>query len=94
MVSLINSARIQQNKQPIGFLNPSLYSAGMNSSSFFNDVVLGNNHCCAHDATPLCCNSGFNATSGWDPVTGRFLPLFFIFLIIYPAFLLNVFLNV
>lgn len=53
------------NLKSIGFINPTLYKAGTSS---FNDITKGNNKCCA-DAQ-VCCTQGFEATSGWDPLTG------------------------
>ncbi|KAF7316160.1 Family S53 protease-like protein [Mycena indigotica] len=45
---------------PLGFLNPLLYSPAGRAA--LNDVSVGKN--------PGCGTSGFNATAGWDPVTG------------------------
>lgn len=75
-VSLANAQRLAQNKSSLGFLNPTLYAVGMNTSipQQFNDVTLGHNKCCAYSgSTPsaaTCCASGFYTTTGWDPVTG------------------------
>lgn len=70
MVSLINAARYVQGAGSIGFMNPTLYA----NPSKFTDVTSGFNNCCAYTgSTPsqaTCCQSGFNATAGWDPVTG------------------------
>lgn len=66
MVSLVNSARLASGKPPLGFLNPSLYSA--NSSAIFTDVTSGENNCCAQ--AQVCCTQGFYAAKGWDPLTG------------------------
>ena len=34
-------------------------------------MTSGDNKCCASSTgNPTCCDSGFTATSGWDPVTG------------------------
>ena len=66
MVSLINSDRMKAGKGPIGYLNPVIYEY---SRMFARDVVAGDNNCAAGDCT-LCCGQGFQATPGWDPVTG------------------------
>ncbi|KAI1322779.1 peptidase S8/S53 domain-containing protein [Xylariaceae sp. FL0255] len=58
IVNLLNEARIAKGKGPIGFLNPTLYA----NPDAFNDITIGNN--------PGCGTGGFNATPGWDPVTG------------------------
>jgi len=50
----------------LGFLNPLLYSLAAKGSSVnqtgLTDIVSGNN--------PGCGTPGFNATKGWDPITG------------------------
>ena len=64
MISLINKNRLASGQGTVGFLNPTLYS----NSNKFNDITSGNNKCCSSK----CCSNklGFQATSGWDPVTG------------------------
>ncbi|KAG1799114.1 peptidase S8/S53 domain-containing protein [Suillus variegatus] len=64
-VSMLNDARINAGKTPLGFLNPLLYSTGYTA---LNDITQGNN--------PGCGTLGFNATVGWDPVTGHGTPNF------------------
>ncbi|OJA14334.1 hypothetical protein AZE42_10497 [Rhizopogon vesiculosus] len=64
-VSMLNDARISNGKTPLGFLNPFLYSSGY---AALNDITEGNN--------PGCGTEGFNATVGWDPVTGSGTPNF------------------
>ncbi|EJC98371.1 subtilisin-like protein [Fomitiporia mediterranea MF3/22] len=59
-LTLINDARIAAGKGPVGFINPTIYSAEF--ASAFNDITHGGNQGCG---TP-----GFTATTGWDPVTG------------------------
>jgi hypothetical protein len=59
----------------IGFLNPTLYSVGYNTTvglncsydATFNDVVSGNNSCCGlySGDNPVCCSTGFTAVKGW-----------------------------
>ncbi|KAF8969345.1 peptidase S8/S53 domain-containing protein [Flammula alnicola] len=53
------------NDPSLGFLNPFLYSKGFEG---LNDITIGNNAGCG---TP-----GFNASKGWDPVTGLGTPNF------------------
>ena len=75
MVSLTNAARAQNGTAPLGFLNPTLYSYG-STNAYFNDITAGNNKCMANGnityaaTTTVCCESGFNASTGWDPLTG------------------------
>ncbi|EJT99523.1 subtilisin-like protein [Dacryopinax primogenitus] len=59
IVALVNDYLIAHGKPTLGFLNPWLYAVGHNA---FNDITIGNN--------PGCLTNGFNATAGWDPVTG------------------------
>ena len=64
LVTLLNEARIAAGKGPLGFLNPTLYA----NPDAFHDITIGGN--------PGCGTPGFNATPGWDPVTGLGTPDF------------------
>ncbi|KAF8841683.1 hypothetical protein BDN67DRAFT_900913 [Paxillus ammoniavirescens] len=64
--TMINDARLAVGKKPIGFINPTIYSAGF--AGVFNDITEGTN--------PGCGTPGYNATAGWDPVTGLGTPNF------------------
>lgn len=67
MVNLLNSKRHLAGKPVLGFINPLLYT----NPSVFNDILHGNNRCtAATGAAPACCPGGFDAVSGWDPLTG------------------------
>ncbi|KII95259.1 hypothetical protein PLICRDRAFT_208135 [Plicaturopsis crispa FD-325 SS-3] len=65
IVSLLNDARLSNGLPPLGFLNPLLYSTGV---AGLNDITIGNN--------PGCGTPGFNATVGWDAITGLGTPNF------------------
>ncbi|KZT44218.1 subtilisin-like protein [Sistotremastrum suecicum HHB10207 ss-3] len=65
IVTLLNDFLISRGRPPLGFLNPFLYSKGL---SGLVDILLGNN--------PGCGTPGFNATKGWDAVTGLGTPDF------------------
>jgi tripeptidyl-peptidase-1 len=69
--SLVNAelAASGSSMKSVGFMNPTLYKAGTSS---FNDITIGNNKCCAGQVKLLtvCCDEGFEATTGWDPLTG------------------------
>jgi len=68
-VSLINSHRKGSGMSTLGFMNPLLYSTA--DAWIKNDIVVGSNRCTAyHGSAPVCCDQGFIATPGWDPVTG------------------------
>lgn len=58
LFSIINAQRLNAGKNPIGFINPTLYA----NPSALNDITSGGNQGCG---TP-----GFTAVPGWDPVTG------------------------
>jgi len=82
IISLINNLRLLANKPPVGYLNPALYSSYKKNPSSFNDIVFGTNRCAGYTPSnnPIvedyCCPFGFNATVGWDPVTGLGSPNF------------------
>ncbi|TBU22963.1 subtilisin-like protein [Dichomitus squalens] len=65
VVALLNDAVFQDGGQPLGFLNPLLYSS---AASALNDITQGNN--------PGCGTDGFPTSEGWDPVTGLGTPDF------------------
>merc|ERR1719450_499661 len=66
IISMLNERRLQNNKPPMGFLNPFLYK----NPQALNDVTSGYNEgCLAHDR-------GFYATKGYDTVTGNGTPNF------------------
>ncbi|KAF5333533.1 hypothetical protein D9611_002703 [Ephemerocybe angulata] len=67
-VALLNDARLSAGKPPLGFLNPLLYSSVVERAGALNDITSGSN--------PGCGTPGFNATEGWDPVTGLGTPNF------------------
>lgn len=70
-ITLVNNRRATMGKPPIGFINPALYMLAAQKSPVFNDITQGENNCCAGQPGQLvCCQYGFNATTGWDPLTG------------------------
>jgi len=64
VISLLNDELISAGRPVLGFLNPWLYSAAW----ALNDITVGNNYACSDFTT------GFNATTGWDAVTGLGTP--------------------
>ena len=67
-VSLVNAERLNRGMSTMGWINPFLYQY---SSEFVFDITSGYNKCSEmYDNTHVCCKEGFNATKGWDPVTG------------------------
>ncbi|KAI1476267.1 subtilisin-like protein [Daldinia eschscholtzii] len=80
IVSLLNNARIKSGQKPLGFLNPWLYSDAVDGG--LTDIVDGGSKgCTGRDMysglpAPYVPGAGWNATEGWDPVTGLGTPLF------------------
>lgn len=72
VVALLNAARIQSKQAPLGFLNPFLYQNGYQA---LNDIVKGGSTGCKAGNLTIP-GAGFNATAGWDPVTGLGTPDF------------------
>lgn len=77
VLSRINNARLAAGKKTLGWANPRLYLAaatakGGSGKPAFRDIVQGSN--------PHGTCVGFNATAGWDPMTGLGTPY-------YPALL-------
>ncbi|CAK5264006.1 unnamed protein product [Mycena citricolor] len=68
MIALINDRLIAAGKPVLGFLNPFLYA----NSGAFNDITVG------HNSGSVCPASsvGFDATTGWDPLSGMGTPNF------------------
>ena len=64
MVSLVNAARKASGKSSLGWINPALYAF---APKFVKDITSGNNKC---KSGSVCCEQGFYAAKGWDPVTG------------------------
>lgn len=79
IVSLLNNARLSAGQPPLGFLNPWIYSVGKYG---LTDIVDGGSDGCTGVdgysglATPVVPYASWNATEGWDPVTGWGTPIF------------------
>ncbi|KAI2602559.1 tripeptidyl-peptidase [Hypoxylon sp. NC1633] len=71
VVALLNAARKSQGEAPLGFLNPWLYN---NSAAFF-DITSGYGSGCSGNSA-FRNGARWNATAGWDPVTGLGTPDF------------------
>ncbi|KAI4677832.1 Tripeptidyl-peptidase sed2 [Alternaria sp. BMP 2799] len=80
IVALLNDARLRAKKPALGFLNPLLYS----NPDALNDIVLGGSTGCDGHArfngkpngSPVIPYASWNATAGWDPVSGLGTPNF------------------
>ncbi|KAF7376352.1 Subtilisin-like protein [Mycena sanguinolenta] len=64
VIGLLNDELLNAGRPVLGFLNPWIYA----NPQAFNDITLGSN--------PGCGTRGFNATRGWDSVTGMGSPNF------------------
>jgi len=79
IVSLLNNARLSAHLPPMGFLNPWIYSIGFQG---LTDIVHGGSTGCTGSdeysglPTPYVPYASWNATKGWDPVTGYGTPNF------------------
>ncbi|KAJ5101353.1 Peptidase S8/S53 [Penicillium alfredii] len=81
VVALLNDARLRNKQKPLGFLNPWLYSKGEKG---LNDIVNGGSTGCNGkgrfkgpiNGGPVVPYASWNATKGWDPVTGLGTPDF------------------
>merc|ERR1719231_262197 len=67
LLTLVNEYRVRSGGTTLGFINPFLYR---NASQYKVDVTSGHNRCTAATGCNNCCNAGFTADVGWDPVTG------------------------
>ncbi|KAK0705539.1 tripeptidyl-peptidase [Lasiosphaeris hirsuta] len=72
IVALLNAARRTQGQAPLGFLNPWLY----NNTAAFNDISTGYGAGCYANKDLRTMRIRWNATAGWDPVTGLGSPRF------------------
>ncbi|KAJ5649639.1 uncharacterized protein N7484_003362 [Penicillium longicatenatum] len=82
IIGLLNDARLRAGKPALGFLNPFLYSEGYKA---LNDIVDGSSYGCTGtdpqsdeevSGALVIPGAHWNATKGWDPVTGLGTPDF------------------
>lgn len=79
IIALLNNARTSRHLPPLGFLNPWIYAIGHRG---LNDVTHGGSTGCTGKdiysklPTPFVPYASWNATVGWDPVTGLGTPDF------------------
>ena len=81
MIALLNDARLKAKLPPMGFLNPWVYTVG---PLVLNDIAKGGSTGCdGHgrfngkpNGSPVVPYASWNATKGWDPVTGWGTPNF------------------
>lgn len=79
IIALLNDARLSVGKPALGFVNPLLYYLG---STGLTDIIAGGSVGCNGKITTDNIKLGYipwaswNATAGWDPVTGLGVPNF------------------
>ena len=79
VISLLNNALLAAGKPPLGYLNPWIYSVGKYG---LNDIINGGSTgCTGIDSysglpVPYVPYAFWNATTGWDPVSGYGTPDF------------------
>jgi tripeptidyl-peptidase-1 len=77
IIALINAQRLKAGKKTLGFLNPWIYSSAYEA---LNDVIDGISIGCSATSkisglsSPFVPGAGWNATQGWDAVTGYGTP--------------------
>ncbi|TFL04400.1 Pro-kumamolisin, activation domain-containing protein, partial [Pterulicium gracile] len=64
IIALLNEELINAGKPTMGFINPLIYQ----NLDAFKDITLGK--------APTCGTPGFNATGGWDPLSGVGSPFY------------------
>jgi len=72
VITQMNSFQLKRGRPLLGFVNPLLYKMYGEFSNTFNDIRVGNSSC----TESTCCNHqfGFQATEGWDTVSGLGTP--------------------
>ena len=69
MITVLNDARMNAGKTPLGFITPLMYQTFSDVPNCWNDITVGHNKCGAYGWRPVCCDTGFSAVTGWDPVS-------------------------
>jgi tripeptidyl-peptidase-1 len=81
IIALLNAAKLEAGQRPLGFLNPWLYQVAAPEAAFTDIVNGGSKGCTGIDIysglpAPVVPYASWNATKGWDPVTGLGTPQF------------------
>ncbi|KYQ89129.1 peptidase C53 family protein [Tieghemostelium lacteum] len=72
LVTILNDVRAKAGLSPLGFINPLLYQIAIDYPEAYYDVTVGNNRCgiVNQAGSPTCCPHGYEATPGFDVVSG------------------------
>lgn len=77
-LQLLNEARLNAGKPPMGLITPFFYQSHKANPASFNDVVVGDNRDgdlqLRGSPFPTFCEYGFETSPGWDPVSGLGTP--------------------
>jgi len=73
VAAYLNAMAVNKTGKPLGFLNPFLYKMAAAHPSAFTDITSGDNKCTESGCFSTC--KGYEATTGWDPVTGLGSPV-------------------
>jgi tripeptidyl-peptidase-1 len=74
LFSLLNQYSYKKTGKTLGFVNPLIYQMYTSDPTIFQDITVGDNKCTEDGCSGSC--KGFQATKGWDPVTGVGTPNF------------------
>ena len=74
LLALLNDVQLNQGKSPLGFVNPWLYQTASSNPLAFNSIISGDNKC--RESGEECCDEGFVAQPGWNPLTGIGTPVY------------------
>merc|ERR1712216_565635 len=69
----LNDLSYKKTGKPLGFLTQLLYQMYDEAPEAFTDVTAGSNKCTELGCLPSC--KGYEASKGWDPVTGLGTPV-------------------
>jgi tripeptidyl-peptidase-1 len=67
IISLLNDARLNAGKKPLGFLAPLLYTMSTASPASFHDITVGTS---SWSRASYSCKYGYGCSVGWDPASG------------------------
>lgn len=70
LLGIINDFVVTHYNHTLGFVNPVLYQLASQCKSCFRDVTDGYNWCTENQCCDNATDYGFNATTGYDPVSG------------------------
>jgi len=67
IISLLNDARLNAGKKPLGFLSPLLYTMQQDQPNTFHDITVGTS---SWSRSSSSCKYGYGCSEGWDPASG------------------------